>query len=204
LERLIVDDRNGIAARRVLVIGYGNTLRGDDGVGEHVALAVSKWNVPGLSAMSVHQLAVELAEPIARAELAIFVDAKIAAPGDLVEIHPLQSLNPVSSIGHTSDPRCLLALADGVYGRHPAAWLISVPAADFGVRDGLSATASRGAEMALARIAELIGANNRTPSDASRDTIDLGKPVPDVGMRFATQGASGYVFNGIEFRCSPD
>jgi hydrogenase maturation protease len=165
LERLIVDDRDGIGARRVLVIGYGNTLRGDDGVGQHVALAVSKWNVPGLSVMSVHQLTAELAEPIARAELALFVDAKMTAPGDLVEIHPLQSSNTASSIGHTSDPRCLLALADAVYGRQPAAWLISVPAADLSVRDGLSATASRAAKLALAHIAELIGADSRTSAE---------------------------------------
>jgi hydrogenase maturation protease len=158
LEKLIVDVRNRTAERRVLLIGYGNTLRGDDGVGQHLALAVSTWNVPGLSAMSVHQLTDELAEPIAKAELVIFVDAKIAAPSDLVEIQPLQSSDTASNIGHTSDPRCLLALADAVYGRQPAAWLVTVPAVDFSVRDGLSAVASRGAKLALARIADLIGA----------------------------------------------
>ena len=153
-----MDVRNGIAARPVLVIGYGNTLRGDDGVGQHVALAVSKWNVPGLSAMSVHQLTAELAEPIASAELVIFVDAKFTAPGDLVKIQPIHSSSTAFNIGHTSDPRCLLALADAVYGRIPPAWLVSVPAADFSMRDGLSATASRGAKLAVARIGELIGA----------------------------------------------
>ena len=31
----------------LLVIGYGNTLRGDDGVGPRVAEAVEKLNLPG-------------------------------------------------------------------------------------------------------------------------------------------------------------
>jgi hydrogenase maturation protease len=165
LEKLIVDVRNGIATRRVLVIGYGNTLRGDDGVGQHVALAVAKWNVPGLTVMTVHQLTAELAEPIASAKLAVFVDAKVAALGDLVEVHALQSANTDLSIGHTCDPRSLLALASAIYGRQPSAWVVSVPAADFSVREGLSATASRGVTLALARIAELIGASDRTSSE---------------------------------------
>ncbi len=64
------------AARGVLVIGYGNTLRGDDGVGQLVAVAVSKWQLPGVIALERHQLTAELAEPLSRAAIAIFVDSQ--------------------------------------------------------------------------------------------------------------------------------
>ncbi len=59
------------------MIGYGNTLRSDDGVGPRVAMAVASWGWPGLKAIAVHQLTPELAEPLAAAELAIFVDARL-------------------------------------------------------------------------------------------------------------------------------
>jgi hydrogenase maturation protease len=160
---LIVDDRDGIATRCILVIGYGNTLRGDDAVGQHVALAVSNWNVPGLTVAAVHQLTPDLAEPISKVDLAIFVDAKLAGERDLVDVRMLAPSNSPGLSGHTSDPRALLSLASAVFGQHPRAWLATVPAVDFSLREGLSATASRGAADALARIASLIAANDPCP-----------------------------------------
>jgi hydrogenase maturation protease len=158
LETLIVGGHGDIVTRNVLVIGYGNTLRGDDAVGQHVAQGVSSWNSPGLTSIAVQQLSPELAEPLSRADLAIFVDAKIADDGDLVDIQQLEGSNVAESIGHTSDPRRLLTLASAIFGRQPAAWLVSVQAANFSVHDGLSGSASRGALLALERIAKLIGA----------------------------------------------
>jgi hydrogenase maturation protease len=160
---LIVDGRVGIATRKILVIGYGNTLRGDDAVGQHVALAVSNWNVPGVTAMAVHQLTPELAEPLSTADLALFVDAKLAGERDLVEARTLAPSRTLGLTGHTIDPQALLSLASAVFGQHPAAWLVSVPAVDFSLREGLSATASRGAADALARVAALIAADQQCP-----------------------------------------
>ena len=46
-----------------LVIGYGNTLRGDDGVGVLVADALEGWN-QAVRTLSVQQLTPELAADI--------------------------------------------------------------------------------------------------------------------------------------------
>jgi hydrogenase maturation protease len=158
-----VDGRDGIATRNIVVIGYGNTLRGDDAVGQHVALAVSNWNVLGLTGVAVHQLTCDIAELLSRADLAIFVDAKLAGEPDLVEVRMLDPSNTPGLAGHTSDPRALLSLASAVFGHHPPSWLVSVPAVDFSLREGLSATAARGAADALARVAALIGADDQCP-----------------------------------------
>jgi len=58
-----------------LLIGYGNTLRSDDGAGQKIANIVSEWNLPQWRSLSVHQLTPELALDIAQADLVIFVDA---------------------------------------------------------------------------------------------------------------------------------
>src|SRR5690349_11507086 len=58
-----------------LVIGYGNDLRGDDAVGQRVAMAVARWRRPGVMAIAAHQLTPELATWLVRAKFAIFVDA---------------------------------------------------------------------------------------------------------------------------------
>ena len=68
---------------RRLVIGYGNRLRGDDGVGWEVASRLAAA-VPSEAAhiLTVHQLTPELAEPVSEADLVIFIDAsRVGEPG---------------------------------------------------------------------------------------------------------------------------
>jgi hypothetical protein len=50
----------------ILVIGYGNTLRGDDGVGPRVAEAIEELNLPGVRTLVCQLLTPEFADPIAR------------------------------------------------------------------------------------------------------------------------------------------
>jgi hydrogenase maturation protease len=148
----------------ILVIGYGNTLRSDDGVGRRVAMAAASWEMPGLESIAVHQLTPELAEPLASAELAIFVDARLASGEESVEILPLEPSAVRGTLGHAGDPRSLLALSRAIYGRHPRTWLVTVPTADLSLGEVLSSTAERGAENALARIAALIEAEGMHPA----------------------------------------
>ncbi len=41
---------------KVLVIGYGNTLRSDDGAGKRVAELVAEWQLLNVRSLLVHQL----------------------------------------------------------------------------------------------------------------------------------------------------
>jgi hydrogenase maturation protease len=155
----------------VVVIGYGNDLRGDDAVGMRVAAAVAGWRVAGMRVFAVRQLVPELAEMLAAARLAIFVDACPVTAGSgrrapRLEVHALAPDAGASALGHASDPRQLLALAQSLYGAHPQAWLVTVPAATFKLGDALSPTAVRGISAALGQIRQLIG---RTDQCASAD-----------------------------------
>ena len=136
----------------LLVIGYGNELLGDDGVGPRVARAVEAWALPDVSAVAAHGLTPELAEAIGRAGAVVFVDARIG--GEAVEVTELAP-GPAPRLGHASEPCWLLALAEAVGGRAPPAWLITVPGEDFGHGEGLSGRAAEGMAAALERIREL-------------------------------------------------
>jgi hydrogenase maturation protease len=74
-----------------LVIGYGNSLRGDDGVGPLVAEQVAEWNLPDVRSLSVHQLTPELASEMALAKTVIFIDAYF---GDEKRTQSLSSVQP--------------------------------------------------------------------------------------------------------------
>lgn len=121
----------------ILVIGYGNTLRGDDALGPRAAEAVARWNRPGVSVVSVQQLTPELAEPIATARLVLFLDARFV-PGGSAMLQPIHADPSPSPLGHVSTPHRLLALAGVVYAAVPSAWLLTLPAVDFSLREGLS------------------------------------------------------------------
>jgi hydrogenase maturation protease len=139
------------------VIGYGNVLRGDDGLGPRVAEAVAGWALPGVLAVAVPQLVPELAERLAAARLAVFVDACRAPEHNGVQVRRLEPANVPPTLGHTSAPEALLALALAAYGRSPPAWAVTVPARDLGMGEGLSAATEHGLEAALVQVSRLLG-----------------------------------------------
>ena len=158
----------------LLVIGYGNTLRGDDGVGPRVAEAIEKLNLPGVSTLVCQQLSPEYADPVSRAHTVVFVDAEIVQgskfkvqssgipdpePATLSrELIRLRKLEPGESsqlMAHAADPRTMLALARDVFGHAPQAWWLTIPAVKLDFSETLTPEAQRGFEMALEKIREL-------------------------------------------------
>jgi len=59
-------------------------------------------------------------------------------------------------MGHTSNPRSLLALTRALYDYTPHSWLISVPGINFELSDRLSPFAERGVAAAIAQIEDMI------------------------------------------------
>lgn len=127
-----------------LVIGYGNPLRGDDGVGPFVAGHF------GPDAIACHQLTPELAEPISRADRIIFVDAHAGVPAGKITIR--QVVPRTMAAIHRYEPETLLAFSQQLYGRAPAAILIGIGTASFEFGEDLSPAARRAARAALRAI----------------------------------------------------
>jgi hydrogenase maturation protease len=134
-----------------LVIGYGNTLRRDDGVGPRVAQAVEALQLPGLRAIARHQLAPELAEPISQASGVIFVDADVSG-GTAVSLSELEPGDNGQILAHAANPRSLLALARELFGRSPRAWSLAIPVEDLGFGESLSPRAAAGFQAAINHI----------------------------------------------------
>ena len=137
-----------------LVIGYGNPLRQDDGVGPRVAEVVAAWNRPGVRALALQQLLPELAQTLATVRQVIFVDA--SATEEAVQLRPLTLENEEHSLTHHGDPRWLLSLTARLYHHHPRAWLLTIPASKLDFGEELSFTTARGLETALLHIERLL------------------------------------------------
>jgi hydrogenase maturation protease len=144
-------------ATTILVIGFGNTLRRDDGLGPLIAEEISRWNCPDVRSIAVFQLTPELAVPVSAADLVIFVDARVGDEGceaRLERLQPPEQSRP--SMIHALCPRSLLGLTFATFRRCPAAWLVAVPSDDFAFGEGLSAMARQGMKNALDIIKTLI------------------------------------------------
>jgi hydrogenase maturation protease len=138
----------------LLVLGYGNTLRSDDGVGPKVAETVAALKLPGVEAMSYSLLTPELSEPVASASLVVFVDAALDASSD-VELRPLEPAASSQLMAHAANPPTLLALARDLFGHAPEAWCLAIPVENIGIGEDLSPLARRGGAMAVERIRTL-------------------------------------------------
>jgi hydrogenase maturation protease len=149
--------RGSASPKTSLIIGYGSALRGDDAAGARVAATVARWELPGVRAVAVHQLTPELAEPLSRARMAIFVDARVGGGG--VRLRALEAMASRATLDmHISDPAGLLALAEALYGRAPAAWLLTLPAQQFELGTPLSPQTRRALPVARRRLRRIIAA----------------------------------------------
>jgi hydrogenase maturation protease len=137
----------------LLVIGYGNTLRRDDGVGPKVAEAVAKLALPGVRALACPLLTPELAEVVSQARVVIFVDAAVDAPRQ-VQMRALAPADSSQVMAHAASPATVLALARDVFGHTPEAWWLTIPVEDLGIGEELSPLARRGFEQAVQEVKE--------------------------------------------------
>jgi hydrogenase maturation protease len=123
---------------RLLVIGFGNPLRSDDGLGWRIAERLAaEW--PEAEVITCQQLTPELAEPISRAARVAFVDAAAdGAPGRLHEQRLLPAAVAPASFTHHLSPNALLALSEKIYGLLPEAALFTVTGESFDYGQTLS------------------------------------------------------------------
>lgn len=126
-----------------LVVGYGNRLRADDGVGFMLAEEISQWKVPSLRVVATHQLCPELASEISRADRVIFIDARARSGEDRIDLRRLHPGQTPSSIDHALSPERLLILAQALYGTTTPAWTMTIPAYDFSWQENLSPRTAR-------------------------------------------------------------
>jgi hydrogenase maturation protease len=145
----------------VLIIGYGNPLREDDGVGWRVVEEVERQNgfAPSVEAVACHQLMPELAEAISRADRVIFVDAAEGDPSGAVGVQTVAA-KPAQpgAFTHHVDPAGLLAYAEMLYGRSPTAFLVTINAHQMGFGERLSPTIEAALPDLMATIEQLAAA----------------------------------------------
>ena len=163
----------------ILIVGYGNPLREDDGVGGRVVEEVERLKAEGrrlndsgessifsfesVEAVAYHQLMPELAEAISHAERVIFVDAAAGDPPGVITVRPIQAVPPQpGAFTHHVDPAGLLAYAELLYGRSPTAFLVTINADRMGYEETLSPTIEAALPDLVSQIEQLADVNRQS------------------------------------------
>jgi hydrogenase maturation protease len=148
---------------KILILGYGNTLRKDDGLGIYAAQTLSPLvESSNVEIYTCQQLSPELSPMLAMADHAVFIDAAAASSGEEPGAINTRSLQPrttrPSGITHHFDPETLLAMAETLYGHAPQAILFSVTAASFELDEGLSPEVDTALPVLVERVQEYLSA----------------------------------------------
>ncbi|GAA0775950.1 hydrogenase maturation protease [Roseibium denhamense] len=127
----------------MLLIGYGNPGRGDDGLGPAFSENLEGRGIKGLDIDTDYQLVAEHALAIADHNLVIFADAEMGSETGF-SFRAARASAPQTLGSHSLHPEAVLGLAEILYGARPEAYLLGITGYEFGaVKEGLSDRAQK-------------------------------------------------------------
>jgi hydrogenase maturation protease len=151
--------------KKVLVLGYGNPLRGDDAAGWRAAQLLAETETGDqVEVHALHQLTPEWAEPLSHCSRAIFIDASVQnGPGQVCcrRIAPTEARG--GAFTHDFTPEILLGMAAVLFGSCPEALLISIGAESFEPGGDFSPAVAQGLPSLLACVREQVSAPEGWP-----------------------------------------
>ena len=141
--------------KKALVIGYGNTLRSDDGVGVWVAGRIAALHLPDVDVKTCHQLFPELAADILQYDTVIMVDA--SASGESITVRKsIPRHEPLPPSNHNVGPERIQQLALEMYGATVDLRVYTVRGESFEFGSMLSPSVKERATKTVALIAALL------------------------------------------------
>ncbi|MCU7549137.1 hydrogenase maturation protease [Chitinophagaceae bacterium LB-8] len=141
----------------IAIVGVGNIIRSDDGLGSFVCCMIEELDVPGVKTLTVHQLNTDIIEELLAYKHVLIVDASLY--GDDAALHLVEKDEmQVLSSSHHMNADMLKALAVKIYGRNLSIYSCAIKGVNFETGDLLSETAISNAYKALQLIKNWIRA----------------------------------------------
>jgi hydrogenase maturation protease len=142
----------------ILIIAYGNTLRGDDAVGLHAARELERQfhDDPEVDVLTCQQLTPEMADDISGSDLVIFLDAASGKEPGTLQCKRILAANVPGGWIHHLGPQALLSAAEQLYGEAPRAICVTLAGWSFEVGNRLSHNAQLRLPEFIRQVAEVI------------------------------------------------
>lgn len=139
--------------KKVLIYGYGNPGRQDDGLGNEFINQLEKWlekeNLDYIETDSNYQLNIEDADAISDKDIVVFVDAS----EEDIEHYWLEEVNPndatIEFTMHAVSCSFILDLCNKLYKKHPKTFVLHLKGCEWGFVEELSSEAIENMNKAL-------------------------------------------------------
>lgn len=153
----------------ILIIAYGNAMRGDDAVGLHAARELERQfrDDPEVDIVACQQLMPEMADDISGSELVIFLDACCGEEPGTVRCKHISPANVPVGLTHHLDPQSLVSAAEQLYGEAPQAICITLAGWSFEASNRLSKSAQLRLPELVLQTRGIITAHRKQPPVAA-------------------------------------
>ena len=140
--------------KKLLVYGFGNPGRQDDGLGPAFAEKVEKWalseGITHIVTDSNYQLNVEDAQLISEFDIVVFADASIEEQVKTFLFDRIEACDAeVKYTLHAASPGYILELCHQMYQKFPDTWLMHIHGDEWDFKEGLTAKARQNLEDAF-------------------------------------------------------
>lgn len=154
-----------MTSKKVLLIGYGNPGRLDDGLGPALAQAIDDRSIPGVTVDIDYQLLVEDAAAVAEYDVVIFVDASVSGK-EPFSFRSVEASEDITFTTHSMKPESVVALAEDMFGQKTQAYTLAIRGYEFNdFGEKLSEQAAANLESAISFVEGVI--QNNLYSDAA-------------------------------------
>ena len=115
---------------KILLIGFGNPARADDGLGPALAEAIEAKNISGVTVDADYQLTIEDSAQVAEHDIVIFADASINGQ-EPFSFEPVKAKEYDSFSSHSVEPAQVLALAENLFNSKAAGYILGIRGYEF-------------------------------------------------------------------------
>lgn len=144
---------------KILVYGYGNPGREDDGLGYELVKRLEEWSaaeeMTGIEFDCNYQLNIEDAEKISGKDLVIFVDASTEDIEDYL-LTEVTGERDVSFTTHAASPGYIVKLCQELFEKVPKVYLLHIKGYQWEFKEGLSEKAENNLTKAYSYIKEYL------------------------------------------------
>ena len=164
------DGRAMVDMNRILLIGYGNPGRRDDGLGPGLIERLEYDPIPAVVLDADYQLTVEHAWDLSQYPMAIFADAVVSGEGPYF-FRPLQPDAPISFSTHSVSPGAVLHMAREMFDATTEVYVLGIRGYEFEeIAEGLTERAQQNLDCAEAFIRKQLAGDR--PCDTIRSAVN--------------------------------
>jgi hydrogenase maturation protease len=144
---------------QILVYGYGNPGRQDDGLGIALVSQLEEWavenQITGIRFDNNYQLNIEDAEAISNHDLVIFADASEEEIDDFC-LSVVDGTGKLAFTTHSASPSYILKLCQELFQKDPLVLLLHIKGYNWEFKEGLSQKAKENLKAAYQYMTEIL------------------------------------------------